>query len=69
MTISVYWPRKRRRHDLDNALAMTKAATDGLTDAGVFDDDRQIVAIHVSQDRAGPDYPCGCIVFDIEEAG
>lgn len=37
----------RRRRDLDNVLASLKSALDGLTDAGWWDDDHDIVGYHM----------------------
>lgn len=71
VSIRVCWPKRRRVLDADNALASCKAALDGLTDAGVWRDDRQMRRVTVEQerlDRAGnATYPGGCIVVEIEE--
>jgi Holliday junction resolvase RusA-like endonuclease len=37
----------RRRRDLDNVLASLKSALDGLTDAGWWNDDHDIVGYHM----------------------
>lgn len=40
-TVRIVWHHKTIRYpDRDNAIASLKAAFDGLTDAGLFDDDR-----------------------------
>ena len=71
VSIRVCWPKRRRVLDADNALASCKAALDGLTDAGVWQDDRQMRRVSVEQeklDKAGNAmYPGGAIVVDIEE--
>jgi Holliday junction resolvase RusA-like endonuclease len=43
-TVQVTWPDRRRR-DLDNLLASTKAYWDGFTDAGVWRDDSLVTWI------------------------
>jgi len=43
VTIQVYWPDKRRR-DVDN---VAKSILDGMTKAGVWDDDAQVVELVV----------------------
>jgi Holliday junction resolvase RusA-like endonuclease len=67
----VLWPKHRRICDADNALASVKAACDGLTDAGVWQDDRQIVRMSIEQEKLDKQgrvvYPQGAVVFDIEE--
>lgn len=49
--VTVRWSRGRRRVDVDNAVAMLKPALDGLTDARVWRDDRQIVSIALRQEH------------------
>ena len=67
--VRVLWPARRRKADADNALASVKAAVDGLTDAGVWGDDRQIVRMSIEQeklDKVGrAQWPNGAVVFDI----
>jgi len=50
---------------------VTKAGLDGLTDAGVWWDDRSIERLTVTQSRldkvGNATYPGGAIVVDIEE--
>lgn len=69
--VRVCWPKRRRTLDADNALASCKAALDGLTDAGVWRDDRQMRRVSVEQerlDKAGNTaWPGGCIVVEIQE--
>lgn len=69
VSVRVLWPARRRKSDADNALASVKAAVDGLTDAGVWQDDRQIVRMSIEQeklDKVGrAQWPNGAVVFDI----
>jgi Holliday junction resolvase RusA-like endonuclease len=56
-TITVHWfSRTRTRPDADNALASLKAAFDGLVDAGVLADDREVTfaPIRFAVDKADP---------------
>lgn len=71
MTACIYWPKHRQRMDADNAAACLKGLIDGLTDARVWLDDRQLVASPVvTQERLARDargnYPGGCVVVEIE---
>ena len=69
--VCICWPRGRKRLDADNASACIKAALDGLTDAGVWWDDRSIERLTVTQSRldkvGNATHPGGAIVVDIEE--
>ena len=47
--IHVHWP-KRRRPDLDAVVASCKAAIDGIADAGVIADDKQIKKLTATQE-------------------
>lgn len=71
VTACICWPYRRQRMDLDNLGAMLKGMWDGFTNAGLWRDDRQMMALTVTQerlDRAGnANWPGGCIVVDIEE--
>lgn len=56
-TVRVRWFSKtKRRPDADNALASLKAAFDGLTDAGVWTDDRAatFMPIEFGVDKSNP---------------
>ena len=73
VSVTICWAGKRGRlPDADNALAMCKPALDGLTDAGVWGDDRQIEQLTVRQERLDAvgraQYPSGCLVIDVEAA-
>ena len=46
----IRWPKARRRLDYDASVAVLKPVLDGLTDAGWWRDDRQVVALHVEQE-------------------
>jgi Holliday junction resolvase RusA-like endonuclease len=71
ISVRVLWPARRRKSDADNALASCKAALDGLVDAGVIGDDRQVQRMSIEQeklDKAGRvHWPQGAVIFDIEE--
>lgn len=66
----ICWPRGRKRLDADNATACIKAALDGLTDAGVWWDDRSIERLTVTQARLDATgrahHPHGCVIVDID---
>ena len=53
LDIYVHWP-KRRRPDLDAVVSSVKSAIDGLADAGIFADDRQIIEIRATHDYGAP---------------
>lgn len=64
----ICWPAANRRlTDGHNATMMLKPVWDGLQDAGLYDDDKQLTVIRVEQyvltksERAH--YPRGCIVL------
>jgi len=71
VTARILWPPGARKKDLDNLGAMLKGCWDGFTDAAFWVDDRQMVALTVTQDRldkAGRvSYPSGCVVVDVEQ--
>lgn len=58
----------RRRRDIDNVLAALKAALDGLTDAGWWKDDSDIVAITIRKPIHGPRGSGDRIVIVADEA-
>ena len=42
-TLTIYWYAKTRRHpDPDNALAALKSSIDGIVEAGIFTDDKNL---------------------------
>lgn len=66
----ICWPSANRKlTDSHNAAIMLKAAWDGLQDAGLYDDDKQLTVMRVEQyvltkaERAH--YPRGCIVIAV----
>lgn len=72
VSVTICWAGRRGRlPDADNALAMCKPALDGLTDARVWGDDRQIEQLTVRQERLDAigraNHPAGCLVIDIQE--
>ncbi|HVL23879.1 MAG TPA: RusA family crossover junction endodeoxyribonuclease [Thermomicrobiales bacterium] len=50
--IHIGWGRRRRRIDLDAAGSGAKAALDGLVDAHILIDDRLVVDLRVTQEKA-----------------
>ena len=75
LTISVGWPRGRKRHDDDNMVSLCKTIIDGMTDAGWWVNDSQVsIKRPIEQQpwgrwqkEGGWRYPDGCMVVDIEE--
>lgn len=72
VSVTIYWAGKRGRlPDADNAMAMLKSVVDGITDARVWLDDRQIEQLTVRQERldrvGNATWPGGCIVIDVQE--
>lgn len=72
VSVTICWAGQRGRlPDADNALAMCKPVLDGLTDAGVWWDDRSIERLTVRQERldrvGNATWPGGCIVIDVQE--
>ena len=53
----------RRRRDLDNVLASLKSALDGLTDAGWWTDDHDIVGYHIVPEVYSKAWPENSIVI------
>lgn len=51
VTVRLLWGKGERRHDLDSCAVMVKPMLDGLTDAELWRDDRQMKQLTVSQDR------------------
>lgn len=69
----ICWPKGRKRMDQDNAIACLKPYLDGLTDALVWGDDKQVVSVDVEQvswgetDKAARmHYPAGVVMIDVE---
>lgn len=54
LVIYVAWGHGRRTPDLDAIPTATKGACDALADAGMIEDDRQIVKLSVSQEKLRP---------------
>ena len=52
--IRAYWPTTRKM-DPDNLIASMKAAFDGLTDAGIWLDDRELTLLPCLQDKDAAD--------------
>ncbi len=52
--IYVAWGHGRRTPDLDAIPTATKACTDALADAGIIQDDRQVVSITVGHEKLRP---------------
>ena len=51
VSVLIRWGKGHRRHDLDSCAVCAKPYLDGLTDAGIWRDDRQIVCLAVMQER------------------
>ncbi len=47
--VTIYHSQASYRLDPDNALGWMKTVFDGLTDAGIFDDDRQLTHLPIIQ--------------------
>lgn len=45
------WEKGRKRMDFDNLVGLGKPALDGLVDAGIIGDDREVVAMSAEQTR------------------
>ncbi len=63
--VKVFWERGRRRPDCDGLGLAVKAMQDGLGDALIFSDDRQIVEACYGQEKTND--PQGWTEFVIEE--
>lgn len=63
--VCVRWPKGRRMPDVEALSLACKPAVDGLQDALIFANDRQIAEICYRQERA--DDRIGCIEFEIAE--
>lgn len=50
--VSIGWPPRRKTVDFDAAVSCLKPLLDGLTDAGWWMDDRQVVGMSVRQARS-----------------
>lgn len=61
-TLTVIWHGRGRLPDPDNIGARTKAFIDGLTDAGVWHDDRVIRSITFSTRRVAKPADCGVCI-------
>ena len=75
VTVSVGWPKGRKRHDDDNMVSLLKAAIDGMTDAGWWLNDSQVTIKRPIEQQpwgrwekhGGWLYPHGCMTIDVEE--
>lgn len=66
VTVNIEWGARRKRVDFDAAVSCLKPMLDGLTDAGWWGDDSQVVAMVVTQMRGeGP----GMVIVSAEEGG
>lgn len=63
--LTVLWRGRGRLPDPDNIGARTKAYIDGLTDAGVWSDDRVVRSVMFSTERVKSAQDCG-IVLTVE---
>lgn len=71
VSVTICWAAcKSKLPDIDNSMAAAKSILDGLTDANVWHDDRQIEQLTVRQERLDAvgraNHPAGCLVIDIE---
>jgi hypothetical protein len=66
LTETIYWGRGERRVDLSAVPSLCKPLEDGLTDAGVWLDDSQVVTLIVKQQRDPDGF--GYVTFEVEVA-
>ena len=73
---TIGWAKGRKTVDPDNAVAMLKSAIDGLTDAGLWANDREVTVVVGSQATWGSMgaatqalYPAGFITLDVYPGG
>lgn len=77
VTVSVGWPKGRKRHDDDNMVGLLKSVIDGMTDAGWWTNDRLVTIRRPIEQQAwsrwerhgGWCHPAGVMVIDVEEVG
>lgn len=69
LKINVTWPKGRRKMDTDNLIATLKPVLDGVTDAGLWEDDCQVANLLVEQFSMSkpvlPYYPHGVTTIDV----
>lgn len=61
-TVSVVWRGRGRLPDPDNVGGRTKGFIDGLTDAGVWADDRVVTAVTFAVERVRSAAECGILL-------
>lgn len=61
-TLSIVWLGRGRLPDPDNIGGRTKAFIDGLTDAGVWTDDRVVSAVTFATERVRSAADCGILL-------
>jgi Holliday junction resolvase RusA-like endonuclease len=64
-TVIVNWEKGRKCGDTTNVEAALKPLWDGLTDAGVWADDKQLVDVTLVQGR--DPYGCGSVVIELSD--
>jgi Holliday junction resolvase RusA-like endonuclease len=76
VSISIGWPKGRKRHDPTNVPTLLKAVVDGLTDAGWWEDDKLVEFGRLSQqtwgdwkEQGGWLFGSGVMTIDIEQEG
>ena len=75
VSYTIYWPKGARKMDPDNAIGSCKALLDGLCDAGVIANDRNVTGFPEVKQLTGMNsqvmlsmHPHGCVRVTIEEA-
>ncbi len=66
VTLLVRWGKGQRSRDLDTVAICCKPYLDGLTDAGIWSDDRQIARLTAMQERWPVSKTPGEVVIEIE---
>jgi Holliday junction resolvase RusA-like endonuclease len=64
-SVIINWEKGRKRGDTTNVEAALKPLWDGLTDAGVWADDKQLVDVTLVQGR--DPYGCGSVVIELSD--
>lgn len=65
VAVLIRWGKGHRRHDLDSCAVCAKPYLDGLTDADIWVDDRQIKRLTIEQER--DESGRGEVVIRVEE--
>lgn len=60
----IFWPKGAKRLDKDNALASTKAYTDGIADALRLDDRHFDITVSQDRDKAGYGYTMATVSME-----